>query len=132
MNFGQAFRGGAQTESEFLPRLYDLTAAGVMFSNGCTTTALSANTITLTATTTPILGIWNPTGSGVNAVIVQAALQTVITSATATGQGGYVWASSTGNTSASPAGVAPFNRLTMGSTGSAVKGVSFQALTNLT
>jgi hypothetical protein len=46
--------------------------------------------------------------------------------------GSFVWASSTGNTSASPAGVAPFNRLTLASSGSAVKGVSFQALTNLT
>jgi hypothetical protein len=131
MNLGNAFRQTGYV-NELMPRLAPLTQAGAMFSNGCSANALSANTITLTATTTPILGVWNPSNSGVNAVTVQAALQTIITSATAVGQGTYVWASSTGNTSATPPGVAPFNRATMGSTGSAVKGLSFQALTNLT
>jgi hypothetical protein len=55
-NFSQLYRGGAPAESEFLPRFTDLVLSGVVYSNGCSTTALSANTITLTATTTPILG----------------------------------------------------------------------------
>ena len=131
MNFGQAYRGGAQTESEFLPRFFDLTAAGTCFSNGCTSTALSANTITLSATTTPVLGVWNPPTSGVNVVLTQALLQITNTAVSAVGQGAFVWANSTGNTSIST-GSTPTNRLLGSSTASAVKGMSFQALTGLT
>lgn len=117
--------------TELHGRFYEQCYRGNLFSIGAAQTALSANTITLTATTTPIIGLWNPSTSTVNAVILQAAVQTVGTSATAVGQGAYVWASSIGN-NVITTGSAPFNRRTLSSVGSQVKGFPFVALTGLT
>ena len=103
---------------------------GSLFSNGMSVTALSANTITLTNTTTPILGVWNPATSPVSLVILQASLQ-VIQQASSTATGAFVWATSTSNGAIST-GTAPFNRKTFLSAGSQSKGMAFQALTGLT
>jgi hypothetical protein len=119
-----AIRQGRQGDamvSELHGRFYEQCVRGYLFSAGSSTTALSANTITLTATTTPIVGVWNPSTSSSNLVILQAMIQVSVQAASSTTPGSFVWASSTGNTGVLSAGVAPFNRKTLASAGSAGK-----------
>jgi hypothetical protein len=115
-------------------RFYEQNYRGNVYSAGSSTTALSANTITLVAATTPIVGVWNPTASTVNLVMLTASLQAFInTLTTPVGAGAFVWASSIGNGVIST-GVAPFNRKTLISAGSQAKafngGVALTGLTN--
>ena len=115
---------GRFTEQCVRGNMYSISTLGVL--------ALTANTITLNATTTPILGIYNPSTSGVNAVVLQAALVDYINNVTSVFPGAYVWAASVGNTAVST-GLTPFNRKTLASSGSAVKGFGgATALTGLT
>lgn len=126
-------RDGDQIVSTLHGRYYEQAVRGRLFSTGSGLTALSANTITLTATTTPIVGIWNPPTSGVNCVMLQSGLVDVINNTTSVGAGAFVWASSTGN-SAITTGSNPFNRKTMTLSGSTVRafsgGVALTGLTN--
>lgn len=132
-------RGGRTGEtiiSQIHGRFYEQVSRGNVYSIGCGPTALSANTITLTATSTPILGIFNPSTSVFNVVVLQAALVAYAnTLTTPVGPGAFVWASSVGNAVVST-GSNPFNRKTLASLGSAVKGfpggVALTGLTNNT
>src|SRR4029077_18444149 len=125
-------RQGDLIVSEFHGRFYEQTYRGNVYTNGTTTIqALTANTITLTNTTTPILGVWNPLSSTVNLVILQAALASGGNNTATVGSGAFVWATSTGN-SAISTGTAPFNTKTLVASGSQAKGMSFVALTGLT
>lgn len=125
-------RLGDAIVSELHGRFYEQVYRGNVFSNGCTLTALTANTITLTASTTPILGVWNPPASTVNLVLLQAGLVCVPNNLTSgAGPGAFVWATSVGNT-AITTGTAGFNRKTLASSGAQGKGFSFVALTGLT
>ena len=127
----RAGRQGDIIVSELHGRFYEQTYRGNLFSNGHTgLVALTANTITLTATTTPILGLYNPPGSGVNAVINQAVLSAGINNTAAVGPGAFVWATSTGNAGIST-GSTPFARL-LGGAPSKCKGLALVALTGLT
>jgi len=127
-------RGGRQGDAivtELHGRHYEQTYRGNMFSNGHVALApLTANTTTLNATTTPILGLYNPMGSGMNAVIIQAALSCGINNTAAVGPGAFVWAISTGNVGIST-GATPFARL-IGGAPSKCKGLALVALTGLT
>lgn len=121
-----------QIVSEFQGRFYESCFRGQLFSNGSSTTALSANTITLVPATTPILGVYNPATSKVNCVILQAALTWFPnTFTTPAAPGPFVWASSIGNAAIST-GTAGFQRNTLASIGGVGKGMSFVALTGLT
>lgn len=129
-------RGGRQGDtifSELHGRFYEQVYRNRVYGAGSTLTALSANTISLTATTTPIVGVWNPTGSGVNLVILQASVALIANAATATAPGGFVWATSVNN-SAITTGAAPINRKTLAAGASASKalngGVALTGLTN--
>jgi len=130
-------RSGKQGDtvvSELHGRFYEQNYRGNLLSVGTLgVVALSANTITLTATTTPILGVYNPYGSGVNIVMLQAQLQAFInTFTTPVGAGSFVWASSTGNSVVST-GVAPIQRNTLASSVLPIKGFAgATALTGLT
>lgn len=120
--------------TELQPRFYEWAYRGNLFSAGSSTTALSANTITLVAATTPIVGVYNPSTSTANVVILQAAITAFInTLTTPVGAGAFVWASSVGNTAVST-GVAGFNRKTLTSSGGQAKvfngGVALTGLTN--
>ena len=127
-------RGGRQGDAivtELHGRHYEQTYRGNMFSNGHTgLVALTANTVTLTASTTPIIGIYNPLGSGMNAVVIQASLSTGINNTAAVGPGAFVWAISTGNVGLSTGSV-PFARM-IGGPPSKCKGLAFVPLTGLT
>ena len=62
--------------SELHGRFYETAYRGNMYFIGHgAPLALTSNTATTSNTTTPILGIWNPPTSTVNAVILQMALQ---------------------------------------------------------
>lgn len=122
--------------SELHGRFYEQVFRGNVYSIGCGVTALSANTVTLTASSTPILGVWNPTTSSVNLVMLQCALTVAANTLTApVPPGPFVWASSLSN-SAISTGSAPFNRKTLASSGSQAKafpgGVALTGLTNNT
>lgn len=128
-------RGGRQGDtivSELHGRFYEQNYRGHLFSIGATVTALSANTISLSSTTTPIVGVWNPSTSLYSLVIAQAAITCVSNNLTSgAGPGVFVWASSIGNT-AITTGSTPFCRSTLASSGSIAKGFPFVALTGLT
>ena len=120
--------------SELHGRFYEQVYRGNVYSAGSGATALSANTITLVAATTPIVGVWNPLASTVNLVILQASIQTYInTYTTPVGCGPLLWATSTGNGVIST-GSAPFNRKTLSAAGSQAKafngGTALTSLTN--
>ena len=118
--------------TELMARFYEQCYRGAIYSWGKTSAALSANSISLSSTTTPIIGIWNPTTSGVNAVILQARLQSVLQAASSTTQGALVWAVSTGNAAIST-GNTPWNRKSLTQSGSFCKGFDLAtALTGLT
>lgn len=132
--FSVAARLGRQGDlivTQLHPRFYESNFRGNVFSFGTTgITALSANTITLTATTTPILGVWNPPGSGVNVVILKAFLAAKInTVTTPVAPGAFVWAASGPNNGIST-GSTPINGKTLRAGGSAVK--AYTAATALT
>ena len=113
---------------------YETNYRGNFFSGGMTLTSISAatfTTATLGATCTPILGIWNPLGSGKNAIIDQSILQVILTALTSTGPGAFMWATSTGNAAIST-GNTPLNRSTLQQAGSVCKDMSGVALTGLT
>jgi hypothetical protein len=133
----QPFRQGRTGEhiiSMLHGRLYEQCFRNALYSAGSGATALSANTITLTATTTPIVGVYNPITSPVNLVILKAMAQVYInTLTTPVGCGPLVWASSVGNLAVST-GAAPLNLKTLVAAGAYAKafngGVALTGLTN--
>lgn len=127
----RAGKQGDAIVSELHGRFYEQAYRGNLFSAGSSVTALSANTITLTATTTPIVGVYNPSGSGVNLVILQSAMQSFINTLTApVGAGAFVWAQSTGNLAVTT-GAAPVPRLLGGAASKAKAFNGGVALTGL-
>lgn len=140
-------RGGKQGDgifSELHGRFYEQNYNGNVFTSGLGSTSGStaitnatytvadgfSATLATAATATPILGIWNPTSSNVNAVILQASLTAYLTALQTTGGGGLVWGVSTNNAVIST-GNTPFNRKTLSQTGSQCKGMCGVALTGL-
>ena len=120
--------------SELHGRYYETNYRGNMYFTGHTSlVALSANTITLTATTTPILGVWNPANNTNNLVMAQALLTVVANNLTSgAGPGVFVWALSLGNGAIST-GANPYNAKTLLQSGSNAKGFAGStALTGLT
>ena len=113
---------------------YEANYRGSQFFTGhAGLTALSANTITLTATTTPILGVYNPLSSPVNLVLTQATLNVVANNLTSgAGPGVFMWAASTGN-NAITTGLTPYNAKSLVAAGSQGRGFAgATALTGLT
>jgi len=119
---------------ELHARYFETNFRGAVFSDGMGLTSISNATYTvggIGATTTPVAGVWNPTTSGVNLVIIEATLGLVLTALAATGPGGFSWALSTGNGAIST-GSTPLNRRTFVNAGSAAKGMTNVALTGIT
>jgi hypothetical protein len=131
---GRAGQLGDLIVSELHGRFYEANYRSAMFFGGHTAVAaLSANTISLTATTTPILGVWNPSSNTNNLVMAQATLNVFANSLTSgAGPGAFVWAISTGNGAIST-GAAPYNAKTLLASGSNAKVFAGStALTGLT
>jgi hypothetical protein len=135
---GIAFRQGRNGDvvvSELHGRFFEQNLRGNLYS-GPNATLVNVNaatftTATLGATCTPILGVWNPSNSTVNLVMLQAVLGWTITALAATGGGPYAWTASAGNGIPST-GVAPFSRSNLVSGGSQARNMSGSALTGLT
>lgn len=133
----QAIRMGRTAEliqSGLHGRFYEQTFRSAVFSGGMTTTSISNVTFTtgtLGATCTPIVGVWNPTTSAVNLVILQASLAVTMTALQNTGCGAFMWCTSTSNAGLT-LGSAPLNRKSLVATGSGAKDMSGIALTGLT
>ena len=131
-------RGGQMGDlivSELQGRFYENAYRGNLFSTG-TATLLNINNVTfaiatLGATCTPIVGVWNPSTSTSNLVILQATLAITATAATSTGAGPFYWASSVGNT-AITLGTAGLNRKTLVASGGQGQGFFGSALTGQT
>lgn len=131
-------RGGRSGEgivTELHGRFYEQTYRGNVYSDGIATvvaiTAPTYNIATLGATVTPIVGLWNPNTSPVNAVLLSATLNTIKTALQNTGCGPFFWATSTGNTAITTGNV-PLNRKTLAKSGSFCKGLANVAATGLT
>jgi len=80
--------------SELHGRFYEQAYRGSLYKGGTTTTAINAATFTSAttgATATPLATLYNPSGSTVNCVLLQATLAVTMTALTATGAGPYVW-----------------------------------------
>lgn len=118
--------------SELHGKFYESTYRGNLYSVGMTSSALTANTIGLTAASTPIIGVWNPSSSNVNLVMNKAKCLITAAGANAVAPGAFVWATSVGNGAIST-GLNPLNRKTLVQAGSAAKGFNIStALTGLT
>ena len=125
---------GALVVQELHGRLYESNYRGAVYSGGMGLTSISNATFTvggIGATTTPVSGVFNPSTSGVNLVILKATLTVTVTAATATGPGGFVWAMSVGNLAVSTGNV-PLNRKTLVQAGSSAKDMTNVALTGIT
>lgn len=115
-------------------RFYEQTVRGAVFSDGMGLTSISNATFTvggIAATTTPVVGVFNPSTSTVNVVVIEATLGLVMTALIATGPGAFVWALSVGNTGIST-GTTPLNRKTLVNAGAQAKGMTAQAVTGIT
>ena len=107
--------------SEVQGRFYENTYRGRKFSLGHTAVtalvAANAAATSLTATAQPVLGLYNPSTSGVNAVILQAALQDFLNNVTSVAYGTWEWYISSAQAAVST-GTKGFNRKTLAATSS--------------
>jgi hypothetical protein len=132
---GRAGALGDAIVSELHGGFYEANYQGNIFFGGHgSLIALSANTITLTATTTPILGLYNPSGNTKNLALNKASLNLVANNLTSgAAPGVFVWALSVGNGSIST-GSNPYNAKTLLQSGSNAKvfagNVALTGLTN--
>lgn len=129
--------------TELQARFYQQAIRANVYSAGMQITSISAvtfssadglGTLTNAALSTPIVGIWNPSNSGVNAVVLQANVPMTFTSlTTAIGPGPLVWAGFSGQTAnITTATKTAVNRKTFASPGGAqCQNVSGLALTGL-
>lgn len=126
-----ALPSGAQRVGDAHGRFLDAALDSRLYSWGKTVTALSANSITLTPTTTPIIGVWNPITSTKKISILQASMQIAVAGNSAVAPGGFVWAAAVGQV-AVPAGNVPWNRTSLQQNGSAARAYDLAtALTGL-
>lgn len=118
-------RTGAVVVQELHGRFYEQTNRGNVFATTANAIVNISNVTftiaTLGATGTPIIGVWNPVGSGVNLVVLQAYLTVIMTALQNTGCGGFFWAYSGGNIGLT-LGTAPTSRKTLTAFGSQAKG----------
>jgi hypothetical protein len=127
---------GELVVSELHGFYYEQTYRGNLFSTGQTAPAALTSTNstgTLTASCTPILGLWNPINNTNNVVLLKANLQIMANSLTSgAAPGAFVWAVSVNN-SAITTGSTPWNRKSLTQQGSQVRTFnSTTALTGLT
>lgn len=128
-------KSGEQITQDLHGRFYEQTYRGNCYTFGLSNTALvNANAIAtgLTSTAQPIIGIYNPSTSLVNLVILQATLVTSTIANTAVAPGGFMWVYSAGNPGIST-GSTPINCKTLTASGSSGKAFAVStALTGLT
>lgn len=121
-------------------RFYETTFRGATYSAGMQLTSVSNATFTLAtatsgtlataATATPIVALWNPSTSSVNAVLLQAQVSMINTALQETGAGSLVWLGWSSQ-SALTLGSFGWNRKTLAVQGSQCKVLAGVALTGL-
>lgn len=115
----QAFRqgrGGEQVITALHGAYFEQNFRGNLYSAGIGLTAINNATYTtgtLTASVTPVLGIYNPIGSPVNLVPLFASLGVTVTAATSTGGAPFVWATTITTTELTATLTVPMNRKTL-------------------
>lgn len=117
-------RQGEQMVSQLHGRWYEQTMRGNVYGGGITGTVLAAaNAIAtgLTATAKPVIGVYNPAGSGKNLVILKVAIIHTTLANSAVNTGGFQWVVSTTGQNAISTGSTPLNRGTLVATGSVAK-----------
>lgn len=130
-------RGGNSAEAivqDAHARYHEPNYRGGIFTFGITNTALAtANAIAtgVTSTAQPVIGLWNPSTSLVNLVVIKAIAVTTSVANTAVAPGGFMWMVSTGQ-SAITTGSTPFSCKTLAQSGSSAKAFAMStALTGL-
>jgi hypothetical protein len=126
--------------TELQARFYEQNLRGNVMSAGMLLTSISASTfnvatgssatLSTAATSTPIVGLWNPITSGINAVILQAVVSIITTALQTTGCGPLSWVAFVGQSAAISTALAITNRKIGGAPGQC-KNVSGVALTGL-
>lgn len=132
-NTARGDRSGALMVADAHSRFQESAYRNQLFSAGMTVTSIANatfTTATLGATATPIIGLWNPTSSGKNCVILQVRVQLVNTAATTTSPGAFMWSTAV-NQSAISTGITPLNRFSLATSGAVAKGFANTALTGL-
>lgn len=125
---------GDLIKSDLHGKYYEQNYRGNLYAFGGSDTALAAvNAITTSgATAKPVIGLWNPSTSGMNLVILKAMVVFTTIGGTAVAPAGLFWVYSTGN-SAISTGSTPVNLKTLLASGSVAKAFSVgTALTGLT
>ncbi len=133
INTARSDKTGALITADGHSRFQEAALRGTLFSAGMTITSIANATFstgTLGSTATPIIGIWNPFGSGKNAVILQARVQIINTALQVTGAGALMWCTAV-NQSAISTGITPLNRFSLAASGAVAKGFAGTALTGL-
>lgn len=135
-SYGNARIGktGELIKSDLHGRFYEQAYRGNLFTFGKSDTALVAvNAIATTgATAKPVIGVYNPSASGKNLVLLQAIVLASTIGATATNPAGLHWVSSVGNAAIST-GSTPINCSSLAASGSVAKAFAMTtALTGLT
>lgn len=116
-------RTGSLVTTDGHGRFYEANYRNQLYRGGIGLTAFTANNTatTLAATSTPVIGLWNPATSSVNLVVLQANLVIVPNNLTSgAGPGIFNWLMTTGQTSIST-GSNPVNCRTLTATGSQAK-----------
>lgn len=126
---------GEQMVGDVHARFYEQAYRGNLYTFGISSTALvAANAIAtgLTATAQPVIGLYNPSTSTVNLVILKATVVMTVIANTAVAPGGFQWVASIGNTAVST-GSTPFNTKSLAASGATAKAFAMStALTGLT
>jgi hypothetical protein len=127
---------GDSIVSELHGRFYWQNVNQNVYAFGLANTALtSLNAIAtgLTATATPVIGVYNPPNSGVNLEILQCTIIHTTLSNSAVNTGGFDWVVSLPNQSAISTGSTPWNCATLTQAGSVAKAFAMTtAITGLT
>lgn len=128
-------RQGGQMVSNLHGRYYEQTRSGRVFGFGIGNTVLAAvNAIAtgLTATAKPVIGLYNPAGSGKNLVVLKTTIIHTLLANTAVNTGGFSWVVSAAGQSAVSTGSTPWNRFSLAQSGSVAKAFAVStALTGL-
>lgn len=131
----RAGKTGEAVVQELHGRFYEQNYRNNMYSFGLSNMALvAANAIAtgVGATAQPVIGLYNPSASAVNLVILQASVVITTIANTAVAPGGFMWVGSAGNAAVST-GSTPINCKTLQFSGSSAKAFSVStALTGLT
>lgn len=128
-------KAGEIIVQELHGRFYEQNYRGNMYSFGLSNTALvAANAIAtgLTSSAQPVIGLYNPSTSLVNLVVLQTSVVSTTIANSAVAPGGFMWVYSAGNPGVST-GSTPINAKTLVAAGSSAKAFAVStALTGLT